>query len=548
MSAGCVCCDVVASRPVGMWASHCRAPCVKCAPCRGSAQADADRVQDSGKAYWDKASKNLINKRKRRLEEYILALASHKVISRDDVYMSFLQFPDDLYSPAPASTVHGADDFSPGGSYEQSWEEEESLSDVDDAAPGSGARDSRGDASGGSWRGVSRQRGAGGRGGDGGGGGPLRVAALEVNQQISVRNAAERLVRCSRMAGTREEAGYCKQFVEDHFEAVRRSEGFLSLPRTMLEALLASDRLRAREEVVFDAALAWAEAQVRGGSDAGYVLPGALAGGVSAPALPHLTPLLKCIRFPLMSPETLVLRVLNGKEAATCPELRELATEAVMWQAVPLHLRDKVRLVKLLPQQCRPRSPAPGTRESGRGLGVFEVAGQVARVPSAGAGSAQGRTSSVVAGFGGSAGEIGGGQQGGAGVRHGEKTKQAGAAFDEAAHVGGGGAAALGPVRSAAPARGSTDTQGAMTQGEGGAADVSGVSAGRVSGAGAAGLRLRETDGRGAVEAALNRRPRLDIPYPPDFHRQFGDDTVCFGLCVCVCVLCAVRSAERSVG
>jgi len=37
-----------------------------------------------------------------------------------------------------------------------------------------------------------------------------------------------------------------------------------------------------------------------------------------------------------------VLRVLNGKEAATCAELRELATEAVMWQAVPLHLRDKV--------------------------------------------------------------------------------------------------------------------------------------------------------------------------------------------------------------
>jgi hypothetical protein len=53
-----------------------------------------------GKAFWDKASKGLIDKRKRRLEEYILALASHSLISRDDVYMSFLQFPDDLYSPA----------------------------------------------------------------------------------------------------------------------------------------------------------------------------------------------------------------------------------------------------------------------------------------------------------------------------------------------------------------------------------------------------------------------------------------------------------------
>jgi len=42
--------------------------------------------------------------------------------SRDDVYMSFLQFPDDLYSPA--LPVEAADDFSPGGSYEHgSWEE-----------------------------------------------------------------------------------------------------------------------------------------------------------------------------------------------------------------------------------------------------------------------------------------------------------------------------------------------------------------------------------------------------------------------------------------
>lgn len=497
-------------------------------------------MQDSGKAYWDKASKNLIDKRKRRLEEYILALASHNVISRDDVYMSFLQFPDDLYSPAPASTVDGADDFSPGGSYEQSWEEEEILSDDDDAAPGS-ARDSRGDASGGSWRGVSRQRGGGGRGGGGGGGGPSRVAALEVHQQISIRNAAELLVRWSRMTGTREEAGFCRRFVEDHFEAVRRSEGFLSLPRTMLEALLASDRLRAREVIVFDAALAWAEAQVCGGRDAGYVLPGALAGGVSAPALPHLTPLLKCIRFPLMSPETLVLRVLNGKEAATCPELRELATEAVMWQAVPLHLRDKVRLVKLLPQQCRQRSPAPGTQESWRGFGGFELAGQGARVPSAGVGSAKGGASSVVVGLGGSAGEIGGGRQGGTGSSHGERTQQAGAAFDEADHGLGGRGAALGPLRSAAAARGSADTRDLFTQGEGGAAD--GASAGRVSGAGAAGLSV--VGGRGAVKAALNPRPRLDIPYPPDFHRQFGDDTVYFCLFArlvlfALCLLCFV--------
>jgi len=61
----------------------------------------------AGKAYWDKASKQLISKRKRRLEEYILALASHKAVSRDDLYMSFLQFPDDLYSPPDGAAVDG---------------------------------------------------------------------------------------------------------------------------------------------------------------------------------------------------------------------------------------------------------------------------------------------------------------------------------------------------------------------------------------------------------------------------------------------------------
>jgi hypothetical protein len=78
------------------------------------------------------------------------------------------------------------------------------------------------------------------------------------------------------------------------------------------------------------------------------MLTGPLGGGLSVLAQPLVVPLLRFVRFPLMSGERLVLRVLNGKEAATCAELRELATEAVMWQAVPVHLRAKVRGGNLL--------------------------------------------------------------------------------------------------------------------------------------------------------------------------------------------------------
>ena len=382
--------------------------------------------------------------------------------------------------------------------------------------------------------------------------------------QISVRNAVEFLVRCSQMSGTREEAGFCRLFVEHQFEGVCKSEGFLGMPRPMLEALLSSDRLRAREEIVFDAALAWAEAQVQGGQDSGYLLPGALGGGISQAALPHLLPLLKCIRFPLMPPEILVLRVLNGKEAATCPALRELATEAVMWQAVPLRLRDKVKLAKLLPQQCWPRCPAPAApdqRASWRPAGRVELAGLVSGAPCAGGYTRGEGPCAVVGALAGAAGEVRALSSTGTGsVGGGKGLLQGGAASDKAEDeaLGGGGGVA-GAV--AAQVRGSlcrgytreAAAPGAGVGGEGAASGL-GVAGGQRLAGGAGGLReslasakgeaiakdagsARLGGGGGGVKGGKDWGARLDILLP-DFHRV--DDTVrlmqCLRLRLCLCL------------
>ena len=89
-----------------------------------------------------------------------------------------------------------------------------------------------------------------------------------------------------------------------------------------------------------------------------------------------------------MAPDALVLRVLGSPEAAACPALKDMATEAVTWQAVAPALRAQVRLRFLNATQCTPRA-------GGGGGG-----GAAARQPSGGAGgggkgSAAGRAGGV---------------------------------------------------------------------------------------------------------------------------------------------------------
>eukprot|EP00960_Hanusia_phi_P009525 275988-Hanusia_phi.AAC.2 len=282
-----------------------------------------------GKAFLDKASQGLITKRKRRLEEYILALASHRAISRDDLFMNFLQFPDDLYSPQPVAA----------GQDLQSWEQE-SWEEIDaeqlaankgqgEGAPGKRARETKPD--------MVDLESLGNR--------------FDIFSHITVRNAAEMLEKSSASQVQHEIFGHCKNFILDHFEAVSRSEGFLFLPEALLKEILASDKLRAKEEIVYESVLSWMQAQKR---REGSNLKARGDGGSSMRAHDDL---LRLVRFPLMPSETLVLRVLHGKEAETSSLLRDLATEAVTLQAVPAHLRDRVKLKFLTPSQCMKRAP-----------------------------------------------------------------------------------------------------------------------------------------------------------------------------------------------
>ena len=325
----------------------------------GNRQVDALLAKSRlpGKAFWDKTSKDLINKRKRRLEEYILALATHPLISRDHVYMSFLQYPDDLYSPAPdRDSLHGdstwsaARDLSPRASLDEAAEAR-----LESTASASTTGNGRSIAPA-----TARARASGGLAASGGAvrsswGDEARAAA--VAERLTEHTAAERLLHCLLGPGGEQEAEVCREYVRVNFEVVAKSRGFLNLPRHVVAEVVSDERLSAREEAVFDAVVDWAKAQVLMDRSIGAMeqLPGALGGGLSPRVLPFLVPMLRHVRFPLMAPESLVLRVLNGKEAATCAELRELATEAVMWQAVPVHARGKMKLVKLQRHQCMPR-------------------------------------------------------------------------------------------------------------------------------------------------------------------------------------------------
>ncbi|EKX48558.1 hypothetical protein GUITHDRAFT_105701 [Guillardia theta CCMP2712] len=283
-----------------------------------------------GKAFLDKASQGLITKRKRRLEEYILALASHRAISRDDLFMNFLQFPDDLYSPQPATSA---------GQDLQSWEQES----WDEEIEGDPSAGSKGQGDGAQGKRVREVR--------------AEVVDLDslgnrfdIFSHVTIRNAAEMLEKASASQVQHEIFGHCKIFILDHFEAVSRSEGFLFLPENLLKEILASDKLRAKEEIVYESVLSWMQAQKRREGN------NPRRGDAAYSSRAH-DDLLRLVRFPLMPSETLVLRVLHGKEAETLSLLRDLATEAVTLQAVPAHLRDRVKLKFLTPSQCMRRTP-----------------------------------------------------------------------------------------------------------------------------------------------------------------------------------------------
>ncbi|KAJ1473788.1 hypothetical protein T484DRAFT_1912443, partial [Baffinella frigidus] len=195
--------------------------------------------------------------------------------------------------------------------------------------------------------------------------------------------------------GHEQTAARCRAVMAANFETACAAPAFLRLPAPLVSGLLADPTLNAREQAVFEAALNWALAQPH---------PSPRKASGSRGAFDGRETLLAHVRFPLMAPEALVLRVLGSEEAARSGVLKDMATEAVTWQAVAPLLRPQVRLRFLSQTQCTPRVPVASSKPGAAAISA-KAGGAPERVPG-GAGEAA-RRSGVVWGQDG-AGKVGG--------------------------------------------------------------------------------------------------------------------------------------------
>ena len=145
-------------------------------------------------------------------------------------------------------------------------------------------------------------------------------------------------------AGLAEINEECLAYALKRFDAVAKTDGFLALSEDVLALLLASDRLESSsEEAVYEHVLRWMH------YTPGSPSPNAIRG----------TELLRHLRFPLMDGQYLALEIhqktgasLNNQD---CALLKNLTTEAALWQIVPAESKHLFKLQHLSRAVLQPR-------------------------------------------------------------------------------------------------------------------------------------------------------------------------------------------------